>query len=219
MLTLDDLVYDPVTHTTRTRTGQDVPHVTTILSETGITTDFAALAQRNARLAQSVSYGRDRGAAVHADCHAYDDDDIVWESVDERILPYVEAWARFRQDVGLKPLIGARERQIVHPLFWYTGILDGVFLREQALILADIKTGNPEDAGCKYQTAAYEAAWNTLHPDRTIWERWSVWLRPERRVPYTVTNYTAQSDAHTHFPKFQAFLITYQCQAKRRNNG
>lgn len=218
---VDDLVYDPVAHKTTTPDGVDVPHVTTILSETGVSTNFGALAQVSERAARNIEYGRDRGSAVHADCHAYDDDDLVWSTVDPRIEPYVQSWAETRNRLRLTPLTHARERRVFHPIYFYTGILDGIFMTDdERRVLIDLKTGDPEDAACRYQTAAYEAAWLEAHPDQPIDARWAVWLRPERRIPYIITNYSQPpDDAWRDFSTFQAFLVTYSHQAVRRRRN
>lgn len=215
-LTVDDLIYDPVTHTTRAPDGTDVPHVTTILGVVGVATDFEEIATLSKRVADNVQAGRDRGRAVHADCHAYDDDDLIWETVDPRVLPFVEAWAECRRQMSLTPVIHGRERRLYHPVYHYTGTTDGVFMRDGSRILLDIKTGDPDDAGCQWQTAAYEGAWSVTYLDQPIDERWAVQLMPGRRVPYQITNYSALPDAWTDFGRFQAFLVTYNHQVCRR---
>lgn len=213
--TVNDLRYDAATHTTTLPDGRDVPHVTAILHATGVAEDFEALSAHGQRLQAAIGFARDRGTAVHADCHAYDDDDLDWATVDPRVGPYVEAWAQARESLGLTPV--RRERQVYHPTFVYTGILDGIFQRaDRRRILVDLKTGDPESGGAAYQTAAYEAAYLCQHPDETVDERWAVWLQPALRVPYRVINYTAQPASYTHFGSFQAFLVTYHAQACRR---
>lgn len=218
-LTVDDLVYDPATHTTLAPDGTDVPHVTSILRAVGVSTDFEEVSSWSRRTAQNVQAGRDRGTAVHADCHAYDDDDLIWETVDPRILPFDEAWAEFRKQMALVPVLHGRERRLYHPTYGYTCILDGVFMRAARRILLDIKTGDPEDSGCRWQTAAYEAAWIATYPNQPIDERWAVQLTPGRRIPYRITNYSAQPDAWVDFGRFQSFLVTYNHQACRRRRA
>lgn len=217
-MTAADLIFDPATHTSTTPDGRNVPHVTSVLSATNLGADFESLASLGRRFADMLTDARARGTAVHADCHAFDDDDIVWETVDDRILPYVDAWRCFRQDHALTPLAHGRERRTYHRLYHYTGILDGIFtceLRERKRILVDIKTGDPKDAAADLQTAAYMEAWEDEHPDQRIEERWAVWLRPGRRIPYQVTNYTAMPDAQLHFGTFLAALTVFNEQVKR----
>ena len=217
-----DLRYDPNTHTSTLPDGTPVPHVTAVLSATGLSEDFDRLSGTAPRVAAAVQLARHRGTAVHADCHAFDDDDLQWATVDPRVRPYVLAWAEARGALWLHPLAHARERHVFHPLYRYTGILDGVFLRQAPNqparhVLVHLKTGDPEAAAAHLQTAAYKAAWDAEHPDEPVDERWAIWLRPERAVPYTVENYTARLEQCLHdFPKFLAALTVYNEQPARR---
>lgn len=218
-LAATDLIFDPATHTSRTPDGREVPHVTTILSATRITTDFDEMAAQSRTRRETVENARDRGTAVHADCHAYDDEDLAWQTVHPEVLPYVEAWATLREQLGLVPLAHGRERRVFHPVYWYTGTLDGIFFETDKpdwLILGDIKTGDPEDAAAHLQTAAYERAWVREHPSLPIRERVSFWLQPGKRIPYKRVNYSERAEAHQDFAVFEAALCVYNNQAGRR---
>lgn len=222
MLTIEQLVYDVERHATTAPDGRDVPHVTAVLGATGISVDFSALAAENQRIAAHVANATLRGRAVHMDCHAYDDDDLVWASLDSRVKPYVEAWADAREKIGLVPLTHARERRIFDPHTFYTGILDGVFERRDRFkrlrrVLVDIKTGDPDDAAAHVQTAAYERPWNDAHPELSIDERWAIQLLPGRRVPYKVFDYSSRPLAHQDYGLWQAALCVYNNQADRRS--
>lgn len=210
-MTSADLVFTPEGHEYRLQDGRVVPSVTTILSAVGVAVDFSTLGALSLRLASDIALGGQRGTAVHADCHAFDDDDLEWDTVDARITPYIKAWSCFRSDKRAIPI--ARERRVFHPECFYCGTLDGVFLVPPAKrILIDIKTGDPADSACRYQTAAYEAAWLLEHPDEPIAERWAVQLTPSRSVPYRITPYTDWRD----FSTFRAFATTYHHQVQRR---
>ena len=215
-MTVADLVYDAATHTSRLPNGLDVPHVTAVLSAVGVSTNFEDLAQISQRLEDAIRMACARGTAVHADCHAYDDGDLAWETVDGRVRPYVEAWAACREAKGLKPL--TRERRIFHPLYLYTGITDGIFRWKRSRVLIDIKTGDPEDAAAHLQTSAYGAAWDHEHPSEPIDARWAVRLVPGRRVPFRITNYTAADryERHLDLPTWLACLTVYRAQPVRR---
>lgn len=216
-LTAADLAYDAETHTTQAPDGRAVPHVTAILEAVGVSTDFEELSSWGPRMAARIETARLLGDAVHKDCHAYDDDDLDLDAVHPDVVSHVEAWARCRIDEGLEPVSGGRERRLFHDLFWYTGITDGVFRRRDgALVLVDLKTGDPESAACHLQTAAYEAAWLREHPDMRISARWAIRLTPSKRIPYRVLNYTARSDAYLDFAKFQACLTVFNEQPARR---
>lgn len=210
------ITFDAARHEYRTTDGRLVPSVTQILHATGIATDFEALAARSSRIAEAIEYRRALGVAAHADCHAYDDDALDWNAVDDRVLPYVKAWTVFREQTGLAPI--ARERRLFHPGLFYAGTLDGVFERfKSELILVDVKLGDPEDAGARYQTAAYEEAYLIDHPERPIAHRWAVRLHPERRIPYEIFDYSARPQSWRDFQTFQSALAVYSAQAARRS--
>jgi hypothetical protein len=215
-LTAAALSFDVEKHEYRLPDARLVPSVTQILHAVGVATDFNAIAARSPKMAAAIEFRRALGTAVHADCHAFDDCDLDWSQVDDRVRPYVEAWNVFRENTGLTPT--ARERRVFHPVSFYCGTLDGILVKPNgAGVLVDIKLGDPEDAGAQFQTAAYEAAYMVEHSAGIlISERWAVQLQPERRVPYTITNYSARADAWRDFQKFQAFVTTFHEQAIRR---
>jgi hypothetical protein len=212
--TVDDVTYDPETHTSTLPDGTNVPHVTAVLSAVGVSRNWSNTIGSSWRAAHALEQAGARGTAVHADCHAYDDNDLDLASVDARVLPYVEAWAEARRSQGLVPL--ARERRIYHQRLNYTGILDGIFrsTKRDGSILVDLKTGDPEDSAAHLQTAAYAGAVGDW-PDG-IAARWVIWLRPGRKVPYTVIDYTARPDHWLDWPKWEACLTVYREQAERR---
>lgn len=109
--------------------------------------------------------------------------------------------------------------------------MDGLFLlpSRKKIVLIDTKTGDPESGATEFQTAAYlEAAIKMGVIDDVCFklggksyldfviERWAVWLKPERRVPYEIVNYSTSPDAEYDYLKFRAYNITYQNQADRR---
>jgi hypothetical protein len=210
-----DLRYDSATHTTVLPDGTDVPHVTKILAETGVATDFEQVMIISRRHRAVVEDRRELGTVVHQACHYYDDNDLVWATLDPRVAPYVTAWQICRQNLGLVPV--HRERQVFHAADEYTGIFDGIFEFTPGLltkrILIDLKIGDPKNAGAKYQTAAYVAAFLAEHPNEQIDGRWAVRLMPERQpVPYSITDYNRfwQDD----YREFRSFLTTYRSQQR-----
>ena len=213
-----DILFDPETHTSRLPDGRLVPHVTGILSAVGVSTNFEDLAGLSPRIDAAIRNAAARGSVVHADCHAYDDDDLDWATVDPRVRPFDEAWVACRDAMGFTALAHARERRVYHPARGYTGILDGIFVRPATgkTILIDLKTGDPESSACHLQMAAYEDAWVLEHPETPIDERWAVWLRPERVIPYTIINYSARPDHWFDSERFVACLTVYNEQPERR---
>lgn len=208
--TVDDVRYDPETHTSTLPDGRPVPHVTAVLRAVGASSSMDGVPE--ALLAHAGA----RGTAAHADCHAYDDGDLDFESVDQRVAPYLDAWIICRENIGLEPLV--RERRLYAADWNYTGIMDGVFVdtRRGLNILVDIKTGNPEDAAAHQQTAAYEYAYRQSREAVTIHERWAIWLRPDLAVPYRILNYSARPDAFLDEMRWISSLTVYGEQFVRR---
>jgi hypothetical protein len=216
-LTAAALSFDAEKHEYRLPDGRLVPSVTQILHGVGVATDFERIMSFGTKIAEAIEFRRALGTAAHADCHAFDDNDLDWDRVDERVRPYVEAWGIFRENTGLMPI--ARERRVLHHGSFYCGTLDGILLKPNGTrVLVDIKLGDPEDAAAQFQTAAYEAAYLLDHPDDLVSERWAVRLLPDRRVPYDITNYSARPEAWRDFSMFQAFATTYHAQAIRRRS-
>ncbi len=210
-LSAANLVFEPVQHEYRLPDGRRVPSVTEILGDTGISVNFRTLGAMGSRLEEQIEARRQLGSAVHADCHALDDEDLDWATVDPRVEPYIRAWATFLENKRLVPL--HRERRVFHPTAFYCGTLDGIFSAPSARrVLVDIKIGDPEDAGCRFQTAGYEAAYRCEHPDEPSLERWGVQLVPDAVVPYRIFPYLDWRDGQT----FQAFVTTFHHQANRR---
>jgi hypothetical protein len=210
------LSFDAAAHVYTAPDGRIVPSVTHILRDVGVSTDFETLMRLSRRRKAQIEAQRKLGSDVHAACHAFDDDDLVMESLALKLRPYVDAWSQFRKQLGLVPVV--RERIVFHPQFYYCGTLDGVFSTNGRLILLDLKIGDPDDAGAQFQTAAYEAAY-MAETGHVIAERWSVQLDPSLTVPFRIHNYSARSRSWEDWTKFQAFLITYHEQAGRRSRA
>lgn len=211
MVTSADIAFSRELHEYRLPTGQRVPGVTEILSSVGVSMNFEGLASLGRRVADAIELKREIGHALHADAHSFDDNDLDWATVDPRVEPYLRAWATFRENTGVVPT--TRERRVYHNVYGYAGTLDGIFRTTAGrLVLIDLKTGDPDDSGCAYQTAAYLAAYRLEHVTEEYIERWAVRLTPDHGVPYRITPYTAWDDFH----KFQAFLTTFHHQAERR---
>lgn len=123
----DQLQFDAEAHAYTLPGGVRVPSVTELLRATGLATDFEALSDLGPRVASAVAAKRSLGSAVHADAHAFDDDDLDWSTVDPLVQPYLEAWVAFRTNYPhLRP--AARERRVYHPALHYAGTLDAIFL-------------------------------------------------------------------------------------------
>ncbi|MGE3278121.1 MAG: hypothetical protein AB7O67_23675 [Vicinamibacterales bacterium] len=210
------LAFDPVRHEYRLPGGELVPSVTQILRDTGVSVDFQALSEMSADIGAAITLKRDIGTALHADAHAYDDDDLDWSTVNPLVEPYLRAWATFRANFPhLRP--ETRERQVFHGLYRYGGTLDGILVNPDTghRVLVDLKTGDPEAAGARYQLAGYQLAYQFEHPETVIHERWSVQLTPDRQVPYRVHPYHDARDAQV----WRSIVTTYYAQASRRRTA
>jgi hypothetical protein len=206
MATSRDIDFDAQNHTYRLMpSGLVLPSVTGILKATGVSTDFEGLGQMSGRIAEAIAAKRDLGVAVHSDAHAFDDGDLYWPTVHPDVLPYLEAWATFREHKELTPV--ARERIVYDPHQGYVGMLDGIFASPayDQPILIDLKLGDPRDAAAQYQTVGYLSAYAIEHPAAHAYARWSVQLLPERRVPYEITPYADYKD----FEVWRAIVTTF----------
>lgn len=212
--TAADLRFDEARHLYTLPDGRTVPSVTQILRAVGVSTDFEAIAAMSDEKRAQLEYRRQLGTVVHADCHTFDDNDLDTSTVSADVEPYLWAWADFRANSRLVPL--SRERRVFDRQRFYCGTLDGIFLSPAGRhVLVDIKLGDPEDAACAFQTAAYQAAWDLEHPETPIHERWSVQLTPENAVPYRVQPYTDWRD----FGKFAAFVTSFHESSARRRTA
>lgn len=202
------LTFDAARHVYTHPDGREVDGVTKILRAVGVSADYDRIASSSGRRSDQIAAARHLGTTVHALTQAFDDNDLVVESVREDYRPWLQAWATFREHYRLQPI--ARECLVFHPKHFYAGTLDGLFRdARQRVILLDIKTGDPESAGTRYQLAAYEAA-QTIVPE--VHERWAVHLDPDLAVPYRVHVYNDRDD----FKYFLCFLTTYRHQLARR---
>jgi hypothetical protein len=208
-----DLAFAAETHEYRLSTGARVPSVTEILRATGISFDYDLIGNGAAR--DALAYRRALGTAVHADAHAYDDGELRWDTVDAAVKPYLDAWVLFRANSQLTPIV--RERRLYHGTWGYAGTMDGVFEHAVSgrLVLLDIKTGDPEQSACRFQTAAYLAAYMLEQEDRRVMDRMAVQLCPELAIPYRITHYPHPFQ-NRDFRKFTCFVTTYNEQYGRR---
>ena len=115
--------YDEKTHTYRIN-GVIVPGVTSVL--------------RSAGLIDTSWYTADcttRGTYVHEACALFDQDRLDWKSLDPRITPYVEGWAKFRKVMPVR--FDVIEKQFWNEQYGFGGTID----RAWSTTIVDIKTG------------------------------------------------------------------------------
>ncbi len=100
-----------------------------------------------------------RGSMIHKATALYDEGVLDWDTVDERILPFILAWKRFREEASGK--VTAIELSVVNQKLGYVGTLDRIItkcnLHPSGHLLLDIKT-NEADIFTRLQTMAYAMA-------------------------------------------------------------
>jgi hypothetical protein len=123
----------------------DLPRVTEVLASVGII---------DKGWYERFPEARDRGTAVHMACHYNDVGDLDESSLDPSLIPYLQAWRKFRMDhICLWDHI---EERRTHTTYGYTGTPDRVGTVDDHLTIVDIKTGAKADWH-PIQLAAYAA--------------------------------------------------------------
>ncbi|MCH7961334.1 MAG: AAA family ATPase, partial [Planctomycetes bacterium] len=107
---------------------------------------------------------RQRGTLVHALCAVMDGRDDLWPDDmapgrERELLPYCDAWARFKRESGVVILPDSIERRVFHPTHQYAGTIDRVVMWNGLHWVLDIKTGGHDDSH-ELQVAAYREAYN-----------------------------------------------------------
>lgn len=162
--------------------GRPAPSVTRILKSAGLIDE---------RWSSDGSLRR--GSYAHAALEFYDQGDLDETTLDPGLLPYLEAWKKFRAELPFEIL--AVEERIVHPIYLYAGTLDRrVRLKhggQQAIV--DLKTGAPA-VWHPLQTAGY--AMPFVDPTR----RFAVYLNGDGK--YDLKEHKDRTD----YDVFKAFL-------------
>lgn len=105
----------------------------------------------------------ERGRIVHHATTLIDAGTLNWESVDERIKPFLDAYVSFKTIAG--PIVEASELTVVHPSYRFGARLDRVygFPGQSRLIVTDIKTGTGKEDRYWCQVAACAIALDDAH--------------------------------------------------------
>jgi hypothetical protein len=129
-------------------------HVTQILSAVGLRGGWSEFIPKDDR-----EFYLQRGTMVHKSTVLHDRGILDWKTVDERIIPYVKAWKKFREETGGK--IVEIECRVENRELNYCGTLDRIIrkcrLYPAGNLLIDIKTSEADQA-TKIQTMAYAMA-------------------------------------------------------------
>ncbi len=146
---MPELAFDKDLHEYRLG-GEVIPSVTRIIKDCGLS-PFSGSGR-----SEVLECAAQRGTFVHDACQMWDEGDLSWDDLDPVLVPYVEAWKKFREESGFTPKL------IEFPIFdevrRFAGRLDraGIMGSTFSRVEIDIKTGEVyPDAGI--QLAAYQS--------------------------------------------------------------
>lgn len=186
-----NITFDPEKHEYRID-GQVVISVTQALKEAGLidATWFN-------------DYACERGKLVHEACALYDRDDLDESSLDPELVPYVDAWKKFRDDSGFEP--EKIEQIVFNSPYNYIGTVDVLGKINDQRVIIDRKTGSPQPWHA-LQLAAYAEADCFQECPR----RFSVELNTDER--YHLIEHKNRND-------IKVFLSALAVVQWKRNNG
>lgn len=194
------IVMDEASHVYTHRDGHRPPSVTQVL---GQVKPWLGMFDRVSTSA--LEHARQRGSQVHRATHYLDEGDLDWDTVDPVIVPYLQAWERFKREKRFLPIL--METLVYHPTYGYAGTFDRIGTADcgdgTAPCMVDIKTGDGSMAGP--QLAAYVEAWRAMQgdafPGAVPRHRWTVQLHDTGR--YSITEHKSRED-------FKVFLAALQ---------
>jgi hypothetical protein len=169
--------------------GKKVPGVTSILAPL---VDYSMIPREVMERAQLL------GQAVHKATELHDQDELDMDSLDPQLVPYLDAWIKFREEVDFHP-VGV-EGQIFHPTYRYAGTYDRLGEVRGEMAILDIKKMMTLGPVIGLQLAAYLAAHNHKHPGRPAVARYALGLRADGT--YQLQRY----DDPTDWPTFLSLL-------------
>lgn len=137
------------THQYFDESGIEVPSVTQILKVAGLT----GFGMEGTELHSDESMTR--GKAAHQAIHFLEKGTLDESTVDEIVIPYVDAYKKFKKDTGYKPF--KMECLLLHQQRRFAGTLDGIGHIENQPVLLEYKTGSYQPWH-KLQVAGYRAA-------------------------------------------------------------
>jgi hypothetical protein len=99
---------------------------------------------------------RDFGIAVHKACELEDKGTLDLETLDPALMPYLEAWRRFKAD--MKVIIIDIEKPVYSKKWWYAGTCDRIATIGGKRVMVDIKSSATMYPSMKIQLAGYAIA-------------------------------------------------------------
>lgn len=182
---IEGLTFDEETHTYRFE-GVVVPSVTQILKPLS---NFDAVPREVLSAASSF------GTAVHKACELQDFGQLDISTVDDALLPYLEAWMRFCRDY--KCMWEMVEGIVYNPSLRYAGTLDRFGIVAGRSTVVDIKSSAELYPSVGPQLAAYK---NALPKSNPTCIRMAVQLKGNGN--YVAKTYTNKAD----WPMFAALV-------------
>lgn len=163
---MPELTFDAEQHRYRLD-GVPLPGVTTAMQSVGLI-DYSCVDR------DILEYAQTRGTFIHEATAFYDQNDLDEEKLSPALVPYLEAWKRFRLESNFK--VREIEKWNYHPTYLYAGTADRVGEINGKPAIVDIKPPVAKP-WWRIQTAAYALIWFpsvvpfrmavSLHPDAT----------------------------------------------------
>lgn len=139
---------------------------------------------------EALELARQRGTAVHIACELDDYNELDESTVDPRIVPYLDAYRKFRYEGGFTP--EHTEMRVYSERYGFAGTLDrrGPMNGGKATLL-DIKTGATASPSWALQTAGYALAYDEMY-GATTKGRCVLQLKPNGK--YNLIHYKGRND-------------------------
>lgn len=218
------LRFDPEPHAYHVGMSQ-LPSVTQILRATGVSLDFERLVQDGKLTAWELEEARAIGTAVHMATHFYDEGTLEAGTVDPRAEQGLQNWIDWRELTGFVPVL--LETPLHHPGLLVAGTVDraGYFTKfdgwqRHDLAVVDLKWGDPENAGARWQTAAYAEFLSLALSPRSAWAASIAGFRLRPRYSVHLKGTRAKLNPYNEglrdWSDFQQFITTFRRQIGRR---
>jgi len=160
--------------------GARVPSVTTVIGE-----HFPFTVPKE-KLEFALAFGK----AIHRATELHDRGTLNIETLDPRIVPYLDSWIEFKKQTGCE--IVEIEHRVYDKVLRYAGTLDRVIRLDGNLGVLDLK--RPKlDARVGVQLAGYQACYRqTVGP--VSLRRWGLQLCPHENPIYRLREYKDKGD-------------------------